>query len=59
MNGKTYDLILAAIPTWKPTYWVPKFGIKAIQKISGCDLKEAVDIKERLEYEGALPKVKW
>lgn len=54
-----YDIVIAAIPNWRPTYWVPKFGIAAIQRIVKCDLREAVDIRERLEYEGALPKAEW
>lgn len=54
-----YDIVLAAIPNWKPTYCVRKFGVDAIRRIVKCDLKEAVAIRERLEYEGALPKAKW
>lgn len=54
-----YDIVIAAIPNWKPTYWVPKFGVDAIRRIVKCDLAEAVAIRERLEYEGALPKKKW
>ena len=54
-----YDIVIEAIPSWKPTYWIQKFGVDAIQRIVKCDLKEAVDIRERLEYEGAMPKKKW
>lgn len=54
-----YDIVIAAIPAWKPTYWVPKFGVDAIQRIVECDLRQAVEIRERLEYEGAMPKSEW
>lgn len=54
-----YDIVIAALPNWKPTYYVRKFGVDAIRRIVKCDLKEAVEIRERLEYEGALPKAKW
>lgn len=56
---ENYEKVIAHIPNWKPTYYVQKFGVDAIQRIVKCDLKEAVDIRDRLEYEGALPKWKW
>lgn len=58
MRKENYDIVIAAIPKWKPTKKIPKFGVDAIRKILKCDLREAVDIRERLEYEGALPRAK-
>lgn len=54
-----YDIVLDAIPYWKPTYWVQSFDVTAVQRIVKCDLQEAVDIVERLHYEGAFPTAKW
>lgn len=54
-----YDKILQAIPRWKPTRKVPVFGISAIQEILGCSFRDALDMKERLEYESGLPKRTW
>ena len=54
-----YDKVIAAIPYWKPTKAIRLFGISAIQSIVKCGLLEAIEIRDRLEYEGALPKAKW
>lgn len=54
-----YKKVVEAIPYWKPSREIRKFGITAIQNIVPCGLLEAIEIKERLEYEGALPNKKW
>lgn len=54
-----YDKVIAHIPNWRPTYWVQKFGVDAIQRITGCSLTEAVEIRDTLDYQGALPTRKW
>lgn len=59
MNEENYDKVLAAIPKWKPSRECRQFGVGAIQSIVKCNLSEAIEIKERLSYEGALPKSKY
>lgn len=59
MSEQNYDAVLAAIPSWEPSRDCRIFGITAIKTIVKCELKEAVAIRERLEYEGALPKAKY
>lgn len=54
-----YDKAIDAIPFWKPTRDCRVFGVSAIKEIVKCDLKEAVEIKERLIYEGAIPTWKY
>ncbi|CEG23154.1 hypothetical protein BN1080_02098 [Planococcus massiliensis] len=54
-----YEKVIAAIPSWKPTYRIPHFGVNAIKHICGCDTAQAVEILDRLTYEGAVPKEKW
>lgn len=51
-----YDKVIDAIPFWKPSRDCRVFGVSAIQSIVKCGLKEAIDIREKLEYEGAIPK---
>lgn len=51
-----YDKVIDAIPFWKPTRDCRVFGVSAIQGITNCGLLEAVRLKEKLEYEGAIPK---
>lgn len=54
-----YDIVIAAIPNWKPTYYIPKFGVDAVKRICGCDTTQAVEILDRLSYEGALPQERY
>lgn len=54
-----YNKILDAIPHWRPTREERVFGVSAIMRITGCGFKEAVRIRENLEYDGALPKDRW
>lgn len=55
MSDEKYEAVIKAIPHWMPSREVRTFGISAIQSIVKCTLKEAVEIRERLEYESALP----
>lgn len=59
MNEKNYEAVLKALLKWKPTKEVPVFGILAIQNIVKCDLDEAIDIRNRLAYQGAVPNASW
>lgn len=54
-----YDAVLTALPRWKPTYYDRRFGIASIEKIIPCTLEEAVEIRDKLEYYGALPERQW
>lgn len=54
-----YDAVLNAIPKWQPTFYDRSFGIASIKKIVPCTLPEAVEIREKLEYYGAIPQRKW
>lgn len=54
-----YNKILDAIQRWQPTRDERVFGISAIQRITGCGFREAIRIRENLEYDQALPKAKW
>ncbi|PSL42153.1 hypothetical protein B0H99_101401 [Planomicrobium soli] len=59
MNEEKYNKVLAALPFWKPSRQVPMFGIAAIQSIVECDSREALEIRNRMAYEGAIPKDRW
>lgn len=59
VSEENYNAVLAAIPFWKPTRECRSFGITAIKNIVKCTLAEAIEIRDRLSYEGALPKVKY
>ncbi|WP_158241193.1 hypothetical protein [Planomicrobium sp. MB-3u-38] len=54
MNEK-YEKVIAAIPHWTPSRDCRIFGVSAIQSIVKCTLLEAIEIRDRLEYEGAIP----
>lgn len=56
MSDEKYEAVVNAIPHWKPTREIRTFGISAIQNIVKCTLMEAIEIRDRLEYEGGLPK---
>ena len=56
---ENYDKVVAAIPYWKPTREIRTFGISAIQEICGCGFKDALELKDTLEYQGGLPTRKW
>lgn len=56
---ENYEKVLEQLHYWQPSREVRNFGISAIQSIVKCGLKEAVDIRDRLEYADALPKRKW
>lgn len=59
MSDENYEVVIEAIPHWRPTRECRTFGITAIKTIVKCTLKEAIEIRERLEYEGALPTRKY
>lgn len=54
-----YDMLVDAIPHWRPTRTIPVFGISAIQEICKCSFKDALELRNTLEYQGGLPKAKW
>lgn len=59
MDDEKYEVVIAALPKWKPTKKVPVFGIAAIQNIVECDLNEAIELRNRLVYQGAVPNSTW
>lgn len=56
---ENYEKVLEQLPYWEPSREVRNFGISAIQSIVKCGLLEAVEIRDRLSYEGALPERKY
>ncbi|MDQ0427702.1 hypothetical protein QOZ98_000527 [Planomicrobium stackebrandtii] len=59
VKDANYDKLVAAIPYWKPTREIRTFGISAIQQICGCGFKDAMELRDTLEYQGGLPTKKW
>ena len=59
MSDEKYEAVIQHIPYWQPTRECRMFGITAIKSIVKCTLKEAVEIRDRLDYEGALPNRKY
>ncbi|KAA0956656.1 hypothetical protein FQ085_11735 [Planococcus sp. ANT_H30] len=59
IKDANYDKLVAAIPYWKPTREIRVFGISAIQQICKCGFKDAIELKDTLEYQGGLPTKKW
>ena len=59
VKDENYDKLVAAIPYWKPTREIRTFGISAIQQICNCGFKDAMELRDTLEYQGGLPKRKW
>ncbi|MGH2319362.1 hypothetical protein ACRC6Q_16605 [Planococcus sp. SE5232] len=59
VKDENYDKLVAAIPYWKPTREIRVFGISAIQEICGCGFKDAMELRDTLEYQGGLPTRKW
>lgn len=59
VKDENYDKVVAAIPFWKPTREIRVFGVSAIQQIWGCGFKDALELRDTLEYQGGLPTRKW
>lgn len=55
MSEENYQLVVQAIPNWKPSRTQRTFGIEAIQAVIGGRFLDALAIKNRLHKERKVP----
>lgn len=55
-EDEKYQTVIEALPKWQPSRTDRRFGLTSINSIVKCTLKEAVEIRDRLSYEGAIPR---
>ena len=58
-EDEKYQTVIEALPKWQPSRTDRRFGLTSIKSIVKCTLKEALELRNRLEYEGAIPTRTW
>lgn len=48
-EDEKYQLVIEALPKWRPSRDDRRFGLTSIKSIVKCTLKEALEIRDRLE----------
>ncbi|RLJ90149.1 hypothetical protein [Planococcus citreus] len=58
-EDEKYQTVIEALPKWQPSRTDRRFGLTSIKSIVKCTLKEALEIRDRLAYEDAIPTRTW